>query len=155
MSAGTATATGAVSEELVRTTPTTFPGGAMRSSADFDGPLMDYATKGHKLELVGKEKVGATEAHHLKLTKKDGSVEHYYLDAESGLEVKRTAEIDAGGMKQSLETELSNFKAVDGIMIPHTMKQSMNGSPVAKMRVEKIEFNTPIDDTLFKMPAKK
>jgi outer membrane lipoprotein-sorting protein len=128
---------------------------AMRSGADFDGPLMDYATKGHKLELVGKEKVGATEVHHLKLTKKDGGVEHYYLDTDSGIEVKRTAEIDAGGMKQSLETELSNFKPIDGIMIPHTMKQSMNGSPVAQMRVEKIEFNAPIDDALFKMPVKK
>jgi outer membrane lipoprotein-sorting protein len=128
---------------------------AMRSGADFDGPLMDYAAKGHKLELVGKEKVGSTEVQHLKLTKKDGGVEHYYLDADSGIEVRRTAEIDTGGMKQSLETDLSDYKVVDGILIPHTMKQAVNGSPMAQMRVEKIEFNAPIDDALFRMPGKK
>ena len=130
-------------------------GESVRTNADFDGPLMDYAAKGHKIELVGKEKVGGTEVYHLKLTKKGGSVEHYYLDTESGIEVKRTVDVDAGGTKQTVETELSNFKSVDGIMIPHTMKQSVNGTPVAQMNVEKIEFNAPIEDALFRMPAKE
>jgi outer membrane lipoprotein-sorting protein len=140
--------------EAAREMPAT-QGESVRTNADFDGPLMDYAAKGHKIELVGKEKVGGTEVYHLKLTKKGGSVEHYYLDTESGIEVKRTVDVDAGGMKQTIETELSNFKSVDGIMIPHTMKQSVNGTPLAQMNVEKIEFNAPIEDTLFRMPAKE
>lgn len=127
---------------------------AARSGSDFDGPLLDYATKGHKLELVAKEKVGPTDVYHLKLTKKDGNVEHYYMDADSGLEVKRTAEIDAGGMKQALESELSNYKSVDGLMVPHTIKQSVNGSPVMEMTLEKVEFNVPMADALFRMPRK-
>ncbi len=127
---------------------------AARSGADFDGPLLDYAIKGHKVELVGKEKVGAGEAYHLKLTKKDGSVEHYFMDADSGLEIRRTAETNAGGMKQALESELSNYKAVDGMMVPHTIKQSVNGAPVMEMTLEKIEFNTPMDNALFRMPKK-
>jgi outer membrane lipoprotein-sorting protein len=130
-------------------------GESVRNNADFDGPLMDYAAKGHQIELIGKEKVGGTEVYHLKLTKKGGSIEHYYLDTESGIEVKRSVDVDAGGMKQTVETELSNFKPVDGIMIPHTMKQSVNGTPVAQMTVQKIEFNAPIDDALFRMPAKE
>lgn len=140
--------------EAAREMPAT-QGESVRTNADFDGPLMDYAAKGHKIELVGKEKVGGTEVYHLKLTKKGGSVEHYYLDTESGIEVKRTVDVDAGGMKQTIETELSNFKSVDGIMIPHTMKQSVNGTPLAQMNVEKIEFNAPIEDALFRMPAKE
>jgi hypothetical protein len=40
-------------------------------------------------------------------------------------------------------------------MIPHTMKQSVNGTPVAQMTVEKIEFNAPIEDAIFRMPAKE
>ena len=130
-------------------------GESVRNNADFDGPLMDYAAKGHKIELVGKEKVGGTEVYHLKLTKKGGSVEHYYLDTESGIEVKRTVDVDTGGVKQTIETELSNFKSIEGIMIPHTMKQSVNGTPVAQMTVEKIEFNAPIEDAVFRMPAKE
>jgi outer membrane lipoprotein-sorting protein len=130
-------------------------GESVRNNADFDGPLMDYQAKGHRIELVGKEKIAATEVYHLKLTKKGGSIEHYYLDTESGIEVKRTIDVDAGGMKQTVETELSNFKPIDGVMIPHTMKQSVNGTPVAQMTVEKIEFNAPIEDSLFRMPAKE
>jgi outer membrane lipoprotein-sorting protein len=127
-------------------------GESVRNNADFDGPLVDYQTKGHKIELVGKEKVGGTEVYHLRLTKKGGSIEHYYLDTESGIEVKRTVDVDAGGMTQTVETELSNFKPVEGIMIPHLMKQSVNGTPVAQMTVEKIEFNAPIEDSIFRMP---
>ena len=130
-------------------------GESVRNNADFDGPLMDYQAKGHTIELIGKEKVGGTEVYHLKLTKKGGSVEHYYLDTESGIEVKRTVDVDSGGMKQTVETELSNFKQVDGIMIPHLMKQSVNGTPMAQMTVDKIEFNAPIEDSLFRMPAKE
>jgi outer membrane lipoprotein-sorting protein len=127
---------------------------AARSGADFDGPLLDYAIKGHKVELVGKEKVGTAETYHLKLTKKDGNVEHYFMDAESGLEVRRTAETDAGGKKQSLESELSNYKSVDGLMVPHTIKQSVNGAPLMEMTLDKVEFNTPMDNALFRMPKK-
>jgi outer membrane lipoprotein-sorting protein len=125
---------------------------AARSNTEFDGPLMDYAVKGHTVELVGKEKLGSDEVYHLKLTRKNGDVEHYYLDVNTGLELKRTAEVVAGGMKQTLESELSDYKTVEGMMVPHTIKQSVGGMPVMQMTMEKIEFNPPIDDALFKMP---
>jgi outer membrane lipoprotein-sorting protein len=127
---------------------------AARSGADFDGPLIDYASKGHKVELLGTEKVGEKDAYHLKLTRKDGGVERYYIDAQTGLEIKRIAEMGSGGGKQALESELSNYKAVDGMMIPHTIKQSVNGMPVMEMTLEKVELNAPMSDDLFRMSKK-
>jgi outer membrane lipoprotein-sorting protein len=127
---------------------------AVRGQSDFDGPLMDYKAKGHTVELVGKETVAGTAVHHLKLTKKDGQVEHYYISVDSGLEVKRAAEVDMGGTKRRLESELSDYKSVDGMMVPHAMKQSIDGAPVMSMRIDKIEFNPPLDDALFRMPKK-
>lgn len=126
-----------------------------RKNADFDSPLLDYAAKGHKVELVGKEKAGGAEVYHLRLLKKDGAVEHYYINTSTNLEVKRTAEVDAGGGTQLLESELADYKSVDGMMVPHTIKQSMGGMPVSQMTIESIVFNGPMDDTLFKMPGKK
>jgi outer membrane lipoprotein-sorting protein len=126
-----------------------------RKNADFDSPLLDYAAKGHKIELVGKEKTGGADVYHLRLVKKDGAIEHYYIDATTNLEVKRTAEVDAGGATQLLESELSDYKPIDGMMIPHTIKQSMGGMPVSQMTIDSIVFNGPMEDTLFKMPAKK
>lgn len=125
---------------------------AARNNSDFDGPLLDYAAKGHRVELVGREKVGSAEVYHLKLTRKDGGVEHYYIDVTSNLEVKRTAEMNAGGGTRTLESELSNYKAVEGVMVPHMMSQSVNGSPVMQVKFSTIQFNVPMDDELFRMP---
>jgi outer membrane lipoprotein-sorting protein len=128
----------------------------MRNTADFEGALVNYKEKGHTVELVGKEKLAAAEVYHLKMTMKNGHVQHYYLDAISGVELKTvTPDVDVGtGQKQTIESEMSNFQKVDGIMIPHTMKQIVNGKPMLQMTLEKIEFNVPVDDAVFRMPQK-
>jgi outer membrane lipoprotein-sorting protein len=140
--------------------PQAVPGGVadmMKNSADFDGALINYKTKGHTIELVGKEKLAGKDAYHLKITMKGGHVQHYFLDAESGLELKTSAEVDMGmgGQKQTLDTEMSNYKAEGGIMLPHTVKQFINGKPTVEMSVTAVEFNAAVDDGMFRMPAAK
>jgi outer membrane lipoprotein-sorting protein len=140
--------------------PQAVPGGAadmLKNSADFDGALINYKTKGHTIELVGKEKLADKDVYHLKVTMKGGQVQQYFLDAESGLEAKTSAEVDMGmgGSKQTLETEMSNYKQVDGITVPHTLKQSVNGKPLVEVSVTAVEFNAAVDDGIFRMPAAK
>jgi hypothetical protein len=60
-----------------------------------------------------------------------------------------------GGPKQTLDTEMSNYKAEGGIMLPHTVKQFVNGKPLVEMLVMAVEFNAPVDDAMFTMPAAK
>ena len=60
----------------------------------------------------------------------------------------------AAGQKQALDTEMSNYKAIDGIMIPHTVKQFMNGNQMVEMSITSVELNTPIADAVFVMPKK-
>ena len=127
----------------------------MKADADFDSALIDYKSKGHTIELVGKEKLDATDVYHLKVTKKSGQIQDYFLDADSGIELKTSTSIDTGGTQQKIDTELSNYQQVEGIMVPHTIKQSLNGTPVLTMTIEKAEFNPTIDDTIFKMPKKQ
>lgn len=139
--------------------PQVVPGGVadmMKNSADFDGALINYKTKGHTIELVGKEKLAEKDVYHLKITMKGGQVQHYFLDAESGLELKTSAEVDMGmgGSKQTLDTEMSNYKAEGGIMLPHTVKQFVNGKPTVEMSVTAVEFNAPVDEAMFTMPKK-
>ena len=140
-------------------TPQAVPGGVadmMKNSADFDGALINYKTKGHTIELVGKEKLADKDVYHLKVTMRGGQVQHYFLDAESGLELKTSAEVDLGmgGTKQTLDTEMSNYKPEGGIMLPHTVKQFVNGKPTVEMTVTAVEFNAPVDDAMFRMPKK-
>jgi outer membrane lipoprotein-sorting protein len=140
--------------------PQVMPGGladTMKNSADFDGALINYKAKGHTIELVGKEKLADKDVYHLKVTMKGGQVQHYFLDAESGLELKTSAEVDMGigaGTKQTLDTEMSNYKAEGGITLPHTVKQFVNGKPTVEMTVTAVEFNAALEDAMFRMPKK-
>ena len=56
--------------------------------ADMDGFLVDYKTKGHTIEFLGKEKVEGTDAYKLKVTLKSGDVRTVYIDTDSNLEIK-------------------------------------------------------------------
>jgi outer membrane lipoprotein-sorting protein len=141
-------------------TPQAMPGAVadmIKNSADFDGALINYKSKGHAIELVGKEKLGDKDVYRLKVTMKGGQVQHYFIDAESGLELKTSAEVDlgTGGPKQTLDTEMSNYKPVNGIMVPHTVRQFINGKQTVEMSVTVVEFNAPVDDAVFKMPVRK
>ena len=140
--------------------PQAVPGGVadtIKNAADFDGALINYKSKGHTIELIGKEKLADKDVYHLKVTMKGGQVQHYFLDAESGLEMKTSAEVDMGmgGTKQAFVTEMANYKQVDGIMLPHTIRQFVNGNKIVEVSVAVVEFNAPVDDAIFKMPAVK
>jgi outer membrane lipoprotein-sorting protein len=125
-----------------------------KEQADLDGVLVDYKAKGHTLELVGTEEIEGTKVHKLKMTRTSGRVAYLYLDASTGIDRKMTTEMEQGGKTFSLETELSNYQTVDGITLPFTIRQVMNGMPVATITVEKVEFGAPVEDSTFRMPLK-
>jgi len=139
-------------------TPQAVPGPAAelaKNSADFDGALINYKAKGNDIELVGKEQLEGKDVYHLKVTSKGGPVQHYLLDADSGIELRMSAEIDLGsGQKQTLTTAMSNYKQVDGIMIPHTVTQSAGGRTLLQWTITTVEFNTVPDDSIFRLPKK-
>ena len=121
--------------------------------ADFDGPLMDWKTKGHTVELVGTEPVEGADAYKLKLTRKGGKVEYYYFDTETYLTVKQEAKRKMRGTEVEGESFLSDYKDVDGIMVPFTMSQGMKGGDHRQtMSFDKVEANVAIDDASFAMP---
>lgn len=126
----------------------------IEEQADFDGPLMDYKTKGHTVELVGKEQVEGADAFKLKLTLKGGGVRYIYLDAETYLEIKMESKRMVRGTEVETESYLSDYKEVGGLMMAHVMESGAKGTPQRqKLVIDKIELNPEIDDKLFVMPA--
>ena len=122
--------------------------------ADFDGALVDYKTKGHTIELVGKEAVEGADAFKLKVTKKNGNIEYDYLDAETYLLVKTEGKIKRRGTEMEGETTFSDYKDVDGLMQPFSMEVGAKEMPQKqKMTFSKIELNVPLDDARFAVPA--
>lgn len=121
--------------------------------ADIDGPLVDYKQKGHKVELIGKEKVEGTDAYNLKITLKNGNVRNVYIDADSFLEIKAVGKVQMRGNEVTFNSSLGDYKQVEGVMIPFSIETRQEGGEASqKITIEKVEFNVPVDDASFKQP---
>jgi outer membrane lipoprotein-sorting protein len=123
-----------------------------RQDADFDGPLINYREKGETIELVGREDVNGTTAYKLKITLNDGSIQFFYLDAGNGLELKETRKTKQQGKEIEIITSFGNYKQIDGLMLPFSIKET-KGNVQQQITIEKVETNTAIDDSIFKIPA--
>jgi outer membrane lipoprotein-sorting protein len=125
-----------------------------QDDADFDGALVDYKTKGHTIELMGKEAVEGADAFKLKVTKKGGNIEYDYLDAETYLLVKTEGKVRRRGTEMEGETTFSDYKDVDGTMQPFSMESGAKDMPQKqKLTFSKIELNVALDDARFAVPA--
>lgn len=122
---------------------------AAKDQSDFDGSLIDYATKGFTVDVVGTETVAGKSVHHLKVTRPGRPTQHYYLDATNGTEVKISTEAGAGS--PATDAEMSDYRAVEGVMVPFAIKIMQAGQVQAELKITAIEFNVPLADTLFKV----
>src|SRR5712691_7838102 len=124
---------------------------AAEELADMDGLLVDYKAKGHKVELMGKEKVEGADAYKLKVTLKNGDVRYQYLDADAFLEIKSESKRVIRGSETEIEKSVGDYKDVGGgIMFPYALESGAKGSPQRqKIIVEKVELNPAIDDARF------
>lgn len=125
----------------------------IQDQADFDGPLVDYAEKGHSIELLGKVDVEGTEAYKLKVTKKNGDVVTSYLDTENCLEFMQEARTTIQGNEIGFTTEIGDYKEVEGLILPHSMTQTFEGAPAGQtFTIESIVVNPEIEGSVFVMP---
>src|SRR5437588_10031689 len=121
------------------------------AKSDLDGPLVDYAAKGTKVELEGSEPVEGRNAYKLKLTMKSGTVQHVWIDAENFLDVnvKGTPRRMDGKMR-NVSVYQREFRSVQGVMIPFILETAVDGYPSThKMIIEKAVVNPKLDDTVF------
>jgi outer membrane lipoprotein-sorting protein len=126
----------------------------LKQNSQIDSPLFDYKAKGTKVELGEPLTEAGRKLHHLIVTPKGSPAMHYYLDATTGLEAKMVIDTEDSGQQIKMEMRFSDFKAVDGRMVPFNVTQFVNGNQVVEMKFQKIEFNVPVDEAIFKMPAK-
>ena len=125
--------------------------------SDLDGYLVDYAAKGTKIDLDGVERVEGHEAYKLKLTGKDGHVQHVWVDAQSFLDVK------VSGTPRRMDGKLHNvvvyqrdFRNVQGLMIPFVLETAVDGyRETHKVNIEKVDVNPKLADSLFTKPQAK
>jgi len=134
---------------------------------DLDGPLVDYAAKGSRVELAGAEPVEGRDTYKLKVTEKSGHAFHVWIDAQTFLEAKiegETRRLDS--IEHPVEVYYRDYRTVDGLQIPFLLETrvlsvgtnglGMRDTPVPpeKIVIEKVVVNPPVDEKLFsKMQA--
>ena len=123
--------------------------------SDLDGPLVDYATKGNKVELEGVEKVENHDAYKLKLTLKGGQVQHIWVDAETFLDIKvEGTPRRMDGKMRPVWIYLRDYKDVNGLMIPYVSETEVQGNrETHKMIIESVVVNPKLEDSLFTKPS--
>lgn len=105
-----------------------------------------------KLVVKGKDKVGDKEVYVLEATPVESSVEIWYFDAQTGLMVRQDVERDSPQGKQAVQSFMDNYREVDGIKIPFTLRQVLPAFTI-DMKIEEVKHNVPIDDAKFAKPV--
>jgi outer membrane lipoprotein-sorting protein len=121
---------------------------------DMQGPLVDYAAKGTKVDFERIEPVEGHDAYKLKLTMKSGTVQHIWIDTQSFLDVKvdGTARRMDGRM-HNVYVYQRDFRSVQGLMMPFVLETAVDGySDTHKMLIEKVAVNPKLDDARFTKP---
>ena len=125
-----------------------------REQADIDGPLVDWKSKGSRIELVGREAVGGHDAWKLKVTLKSGGVLTAYVDVKSANLLRTEATRLVRGRRVLIETTFGDYRKTGGILFPHLVEVRAAGRPqVLRIVVDKVEVNPPLSDARFTPPA--
>jgi len=123
-------------EELVK---------AQQTQLDLQTSLLNYAAKGHKVELLGKEKVDGADCYKLKITYKNGRTAVVFIDATTYYRVKSVASLPVNGQETEVVTTFADFKKTpEGYVFPYS-QTNQSGT----ITYTSIEVNKPVDEKIF------
>ncbi|MFS8082043.1 MAG: hypothetical protein ACMG51_01220 [Ginsengibacter sp.] len=116
-----------------------------QDNLDVQGNLIDYAAKGHTVELLGKDDVDGVEAYKLKETLKSGKEETIYIDPQSFLIIRDVTKQKTNGQETETKTDLSNYqKLPEGILVPMSIKL-----PFGELVLTEVKVNSNVDPSIF------
>ena len=124
---------------------------------DLDGPLMNYEKKGTKVKLDGMEAVEGHRAYKLRLTMKDGTARHVWIDASTFLERKIDGEPRVlDGKLHNVSVYYRDYKTEHGLKMPHSFETVVEGTvkdhQSHRMHIDQVKVNQPMEDGLFAKP---
>jgi hypothetical protein len=105
-----------------------------------------------KLELKGKEKVGARETYLILATPVQGSPVKMYFDLQTGLLARTDIEFEGPQGQIHIETTLEDYREVDGMKIPFTTRQESSVAS-AVIKLTEVKHNVALDDAKFNKPS--
>lgn len=126
----------------------------LADDAPIAGALVDWQTRGSRLEYLGTEDVDGTEAHKIKVTLKNGDVQIVYLDPDHFLEIRTRSQRTVRGTLVESVTDYGDYENVAGAFFPFSIStiNKADGSE-QKTSIEHAQANVAMDDALFAFPG--
>lgn len=125
-----------------------------QSNLECISPLFDYAAKGHKAELIGKDSANGTACFKIKLTTKEGKEINFWIDAGTFLINQSSQKNTTPRGETEVISTFSDYKAVEGVLFPFASEQKIVGGQGGfgggAIVFETIEVNKPVDPKLYK-----
>jgi len=122
-----------------------------QQKAEFFTPFYNYKEKGIEVELIGKQDVDGIDVFAIKLTRPDGNIETWYLDANTFLEYKYESNWVDFAYSAPAECYFDDFRTVKGLVIPYFIERTFFQRDRI-LQIENIDFNPKVDKNMFKMP---
>ena len=116
------------------------------------GPLYDYAAKGSKAELAGKEDLNGAAGYKLRLTSASGVEINFFIDSATYYILKEVTKMNTGGQDIEITTVNSDYrKTADGFVMPFLQEITLPGLTLT-ITNKKVEINKEIDPDIFEKP---
>src|SRR3984957_969800 len=127
---------------------------AARDGPGIDGPLIDYQAKGISVDFDGIDEVAGKKAYRLNVKLPSGATRRWWIDAATFLDLKYERESRTStGQSATVTVSYANYKAVDGLLIPHsTITGEEGGKAVEGMLVEQVFLNRQMGEKVFTEP---
>ncbi len=123
------------------------------SSAELDGPFLNYKEIGTSIKLAGRENVKGHDAYRLNVTMKDGSERSDLIDCNTFLELKWEGNVLSDGKRYKVESYFKDYRNIKGIMIAFAIDSDTPGTARSqKIRFKSVEVNGALPDSLFAPP---
>lgn len=120
--------------------------------SDFEGPLVRYREKGHRVEYEGEQKAESGVAHRIKLTLANGEVWRVFIDAKTFLEVKRSYPQASEHGERETTVWFRGYSVVEGVKLYRVIEgKGVDGKPFT-MTLTSYEANVPVENERFEKP---
>lgn len=131
---------------------------SLRHGVELPGHLFglhELRERGHRIALVGREKVEGINYYVLRVTLSDGYVTAFYLDPESWLITRRRdvrpLHPDIDPTPTTIENKMSDFRRVGGLLYPFASTDTdlATGKILERTTVRSITLNPAFDPKVF------
>ena len=116
-------------------------------------PELRWRERYSNVDVQAEEEIDGTACYRVVLTPTVGDTTTAFVDAETWL-IVRTETVSNSDMGSiSIVTNPSDYREVDGVKVPFSMKMVLMGAQEMTTTIDSVEFNVEIPEGTFDLPA--